>query len=229
MITKNVASFYLCRRKSCLHIWRSVDWLKHGGWHFYCPACAERYVAWSMRKAIHVKANLVWITRASSNPPGDMCLTGQNRKKYEVTPTTWPETTINSLTNALKEAHAGLETSIKNLEPHQRMRHVIDIVTASPVQSYLQHFRLPPATLTAAKYWDIERQRKYGVWGASLRHLNTELFDHPVDQKDILRAFLAANMIMKTACHTSVVPLATDIRFVLSEEPRAEEGEEHEV
>ena len=83
--------------------------------------------------------------------------------------------------------------------------------------------------MTVAQSWQIERQRKYGVWGASLRHLNTELFDNPADQKDILRAFLAANMIMKTACHTSVVPLAANIRSVLSEEPTAEEGEEHEV
>ena len=229
MITKNVASFYLCRRKSCLHIWRSVDWLKLGGWQFYCPACAERYIAWSMKKTTNVKANLVWITRASSNPPSNMCLTGRNNKKYEVTPTTWPETTINSLTNSLKEVHARLETSIKSLEPHQRMRHVVDLMKASPAQSYLTHFRLPKATLQVTEGWDIEHQRRQGVWGADLRHLNTELFDNPVDQKDILRAFLAAHIIMQTACRTTVASLATDIHAALSEEPRAEEGEEQEV
>ena len=59
--------------------------------------------------------------------------------------------------------------------------------------------------------------------------MNTALFDDPVDQKDILRAFIAANIIMQTACHTNVVSLATDMHAALSEEPRADEGEEHEV
>ena len=67
------------------------------------------------------------------------------------------------------------------------------------------------------------------MWGAHLRNLNTDLFNNPADQQDILRAFLAANMIMKTVCHTTVVPRTADIQYVLSEAASAEEVEEHEV
>merc|ERR1711940_23648 len=229
MITKHVASFFLCRRKSCLHIWRSVDWLKHSvRWQFHCPACGELYVPWSMKQKIHVKANLVWITRVRGNAPDNMCIKGRGERRYEVTPTTWADTTVASLTNTLKEVHAEVATSISDLHPQERMRHVISLVQESPVQSYLQHYRLSPDVQQVArrKRLDITAQLEGGVWGTHLRQLNTTFFDEPVDQKDILRAFIALNIIMQTACRTDVASLTTSMHRALSEELRTDEGEE---
>ena len=228
-ITANVAGFYLCRRKDCLYIWRSVDWLQHDGWHFYCPACYQKYVPWQHKKEIYVKANMVWITGEDKRSPGNMSLMGRNGRPYAVTPTLWPETTITSLTNALKEAHARLEVSLRDRQPHERMRHVVDLAAMSAIPSYLQHYQLPPETLRRTQGWEIDRQRKQGVWGAHLRNLNTDLFNNPADQKDILRAFLAANMITKTCCNTTVVSRGDRIQHLLSEPDPAEEVEEIEV
>ena len=228
-ITTNVAGFYLCRRKSCLYIWRSVDWLQHDGWKFFCPACYQKYVPWPYKKAIQVKANLVWITGESKRSPDNMSLLGQDGKLYTVTPTEWPETTIQSLTNALKEAHGRLETSLRDQPPHERMRHVVQMAATSTAPSYLKHYQLPRQTLEHTATWAIDRQRREGVWGAHLRDLNTELFDDPADQQDILRAFLAANMIMKTCCNTTVVSRGDRIQHLLSEPDPTAEVEEIEV
>ena len=43
-LSSNVVGYFLCRRKDCLHVWRSVDWIKAGAeWHYLCPTCAQQY------------------------------------------------------------------------------------------------------------------------------------------------------------------------------------------
>ena len=155
-----------------------------------------------------------------------MSITGRDGKPYVVTPTLWPDTTITALTNTLKETHARLQESINKRPPHERMRYLVQTAADRTAPSYLRHHQLSARTLKTTTSWDIERQRRKGVWGANLRDLDTALFDEPADQQDILRVFLAANWIMKTCCGTTVVSRTAEIQSLLSESDLDEEEQE---
>ena len=107
------------------------------------------------------------------------------------------------------------------------MRFLVQTAADRAAPSYLRHHRLSAQTLNATASWSIERQRRHGVWGANLRDLDTDLFDEPADQQDILRVFLAAHWIMQTCCDTTVVQRTAKIQRLLSDSNLAED--EHEV
>ena len=141
-ITSNVVGFFLCRRKDCLWIWRSVDWLRHDTWHFDCPTCGHRYRPWSKTKGIHVKANMVWITKASTVSANNAIMKGRNGREYAVTPLTWADTTITALTTKLKEIFNEVHDEITQTSPELQMERLVDMTRKSAPHAILRPYRL---------------------------------------------------------------------------------------
>ena len=133
----------MCRRKDCLFVWRSVDWIKGKEWNFRCPCCGEAYVPWSNEEEIWVKANMVWIAptvEVSHGAVGGVHLGHDDAGTWcHVMPLLWKDSSTQELRTTIEGAVQEVANTMTGLPPDQRMVFALDLARRAVVPEDLSH------------------------------------------------------------------------------------------
>ena len=165
-----------------------------------------------MKQPIYVEANMVWVSGAKDAMEGHTII-GRDQERYIVTPLVWPDTTVQAITNQMREITHEIAAQITAMPEDERLQYVISVARRRPVPAYLRHFRLSEEavgnvdnlnrTRPPRQHWDVSEQVAHGVWGADLSTLDTQLFDAPASQEDVLRMFIALRWVIQAGTKMS--------------------------
>ena len=98
-------------------------------------------------QAIYVKANMVWVSGTQEALEGRTIM-GRDQERYVVTPMIWPDSTVQAITNNMREITHQIAANITAMPEADRLQYVISVARKQPVPAYLRHFRLSTAACT---------------------------------------------------------------------------------